>query len=94
MRAYLMAYRWRRVEPVPCARLRAPVSSAAVALVTTAGLVPPGTPLFDESVKGGDVSFRWVEAEADGTVTRLLSQIEVDPALDPDTAVLAMLLAA
>jgi hypothetical protein len=36
----------------------------------------------------------WVEAEADGTVTRLLSQIEVDPALDPDTAVLAMLLAA
>lgn len=36
----------------------------------------------------------WVEAEANGTVTRLLSRVEVDPALDPDTAVLAMLLAA
>jgi hypothetical protein len=36
----------------------------------------------------------WVEAEIDGTVTRLISQVEVNPALDPDTAVLAMLLAA
>lgn len=36
----------------------------------------------------------WVEAEVDGTVTRLISQVEVDPALDPDTAILAMLLAA
>jgi hypothetical protein len=36
----------------------------------------------------------WVEAELDGRVTRLLSQVEVDPAQDPDTAVLAMLLAA
>lgn len=36
----------------------------------------------------------WVEAEADGTVTRLISQVGVDPAQDPDTAVLAMLLAA
>jgi len=36
----------------------------------------------------------WVEAEMDGTVTRLVSQVGVDPAMDPDTAVLAMLLAA
>ncbi len=36
----------------------------------------------------------WVEAEADGTVTRLVSQVGVDPLQDPDTAVLAMLLAA
>jgi hypothetical protein len=36
----------------------------------------------------------WVEAELDGTVTRLISQVGVDPAKDPDTAVLAMLLAA
>jgi hypothetical protein len=36
----------------------------------------------------------WVEAEVDGTVTRLVSQVEVDPGLDPDTAVLAMFLAA
>jgi hypothetical protein len=36
----------------------------------------------------------WVEAELDGTVTRLVSQVGVNPAMDPDTAVLAMLLAA
>jgi hypothetical protein len=36
----------------------------------------------------------WVEAEYDGTVTRLVSAVEVNPAMDPDTAVLAMLLAA
>lgn len=36
----------------------------------------------------------WVEAEMDGTVTRLVSQVGIDPAMDPDTAVLAMLLAA
>jgi hypothetical protein len=35
-----------------------------------------------------------VEAEQDGTVTRLISKVGVDPAMDPDTAVLAMLLAA
>jgi len=43
---------------------------------------------------GLDHRAAWVEAEADGTVTKLLSQVGVNPALDPDTAVLAMLLAA
>lgn len=36
----------------------------------------------------------WVEAEADGTVTRLVSRVGVDPGEDPDIAVLATLLAA
>ncbi|MBH0121068.1 peptidase [Rhodococcus sp. NPDC003382] len=36
----------------------------------------------------------WVEAEADGTVTSLVSRVGVDPNSDPDTAILAMLLAA
>jgi hypothetical protein len=36
----------------------------------------------------------WVEAEADGTVTSMVSRIGVDPVSHPDTAVLAMLLAA
>ena len=43
---------------------------------------------------GLDHRAAWVEAELDGTVTRLVSKVGVDPALDPDTAVLAMLLAA
>ena len=36
----------------------------------------------------------WVEAEADGTVTSMVSRIGIDPISDPDTAVLAMLLVA
>lgn len=36
----------------------------------------------------------WVEAEADGTVTSMVSRVGVDPVSHPDTAVLAMLLAA
>ena len=36
----------------------------------------------------------WVEAESDGTITSLVSRVGLDPISDPDTAVLAMLLAA
>lgn len=36
----------------------------------------------------------WVEAESDGTVTSMVSRVGVDPISDPDTAVLAMLIAA
>jgi hypothetical protein len=43
---------------------------------------------------GLDHRAAWVEAERDGTITRLVSKVGVNPALDPDTAVLAMLLAA
>ncbi|MGH3724683.1 MAG: peptidase [Mycobacterium sp.] len=36
----------------------------------------------------------WAEAESDGTVTSVVSRVGIDPINDPDTAVLAMLLAA
>jgi hypothetical protein len=36
----------------------------------------------------------WVEAESDGTVTSMISRVGVDPISHPDTAILAMLLAA
>ena len=49
----------------------------------------PGVPHL-----GLDHRAAWVEAEVDGTVTRLWSQVGIDPARDPDTAVLAMFLAA
>jgi D-proline reductase (dithiol) PrdB len=65
VRAYLRVYRWRRVDPVPLARRTKPVAESRVALVTTAGLVPPGAPPFDGGVKGGDFSYRVIAAEAD-----------------------------
>lgn len=49
----------------------------------------PGLPYL-----GLDHRAAWVEAEADGTVTSMVSRVSLDPNSDPDTAVLAMLLAA
>lgn len=62
-RAFIAAYRWRRVDPIPVARLRRPIGECRVALVTTAGLVPPGAPPFDLNRRGGDPSFRTIAAD-------------------------------
>jgi D-proline reductase (dithiol) PrdB len=61
----LRVYPWRRVDPVPLARRSRPVSESRVALVTTAGLAPPGERPFDPAVKGGDSSFRVISRSAD-----------------------------
>lgn len=60
----LRAYPWRRIEPVPLARSTRPLASSRVALVTTAGLVPPLDRPFDPDVKGGDFSFRVIRSNA------------------------------
>ncbi len=65
LRAFLKAYRWRRLDPVPCARLSKPLERCRVALVTSAGLVVPGDPPFDETVKGGDYSHRVIPGDAE-----------------------------
>ena len=43
---------------------------------------------------GLDHRAAWVEAEADGTITSIVSRVGIDPISHPDTAILAMLLAA
>ena len=55
---------WRRIDPVPLARLAKPLPASRVALVTTSGLVPPLERPFDPEVKGGDFSFRVIRADA------------------------------
>ncbi len=65
LRATLKVYPWRQVDPVPCAPLRKPIANSRVALVTTAGLVPPGARPFDEGIKGGDYSYRVIAANTD-----------------------------
>jgi D-proline reductase (dithiol) PrdB len=59
-RLFLKTYPWRRIEPVPWAPLRKPLRDAKVALVSTAGLVPPDQQPFDNDVSGGDWSYREV----------------------------------
>ena len=65
VRAFLKVYRWRRIDPLPWAPLRKPLAESNVALVTTAGLVLPDQPPFDDNMNGGDASFREIPADAD-----------------------------
>lgn len=59
-------------------------------LSSTSGCVLlPGLPHL-----GLDHRAAWVDSDPDGTVTRLVSRTEIDPGEDPDTAVLALMLAA
>jgi D-proline reductase (dithiol) PrdB len=64
VRLFLSAYPWRRIDPVPWTPLRKPLNQARLAVVSSAGFVMPGQPPFDESVRGGDVSFREIDGEA------------------------------
>jgi D-proline reductase (dithiol) PrdB len=62
---FLRGYRWRRIDPVPWTPLRKPLSDCRVGLVTSAGFSLPDQEPFDETVPGGDVSFRVIPADAD-----------------------------
>ena len=50
--------------------------------------------LFESIRYGLEHRAAWVEAESDGTITSMVSRVGVDPISHPDTAILAMLLAA
>lgn len=64
VRIFLKAYPWRRIDPVPWTPLAKPLSGCRVALVSSAGFVLPDQPPFEGSVRGGDVSFRDIPADA------------------------------
>jgi D-proline reductase (dithiol) PrdB len=65
VRIFLRAYPWRRIDPVPWTPLAKPLRACRVALVSSAGFVAPGQAPFDESVRGGDPSFREIPGETD-----------------------------
>ncbi len=65
LRTFLRAYRWRRLDPVPSARLEKPLDRCRVALVTSAGMVVPGDRPFDETIRGGDWSYRVIPRQVD-----------------------------
>lgn len=65
LRTFLRAYPWRRIDPVPCTALAKPFAECRVALVSSAGLVVPGDQPFDETVRGGDYSYRLIPSDAD-----------------------------
>jgi D-proline reductase (dithiol) PrdB len=64
-RAFLKAYRWRRIDPTPWTPLGRPLSRTRLALVSSAGLTLTGQERFDHAFKGGDPSFREIPGDVD-----------------------------
>lgn len=58
VRLFLKAYPWRRIDPIPWVSLSKPLNKCRLALVSSAGLVLPKQSSFDDSIRGGDPSFR------------------------------------
>ncbi|MBI3402413.1 MAG: hypothetical protein HY048_13410 [Acidobacteria bacterium] len=57
-RLFMRAYRYRSVDWRPGAVLKTPLFQARIAAITTAAFYTPDQIPFDESVRGGDVSYR------------------------------------
>ncbi len=76
---FLRTYRWRTIDPVPWTPLAKPLSECRAALVTSAGFSLPDQPPFDESIRGGDFSFR---AIPDNTDVSLLANSQRSEAFD------------
>jgi D-proline reductase (dithiol) PrdB len=69
-RFFMRTYRYRKVDWRPGTRLEKPLSRARFALVTTAGFYEPEQAPFDDSIRGGDCSFRILQVQTD--LNRLL----------------------
>lgn len=63
IRLALRGYPWRCIHPVPWTPLPKPLGECRLALVSSAAFVAPGQQPFDESVRGGDVSFRHIPSD-------------------------------
>ena len=70
-RIYMQAYRYRHFDWRPGAALRKPLSQSQIAVVTTAAFFRPDQKPFDESVPGGDYSFREIPADVDLAALRI-----------------------
>jgi D-proline reductase (dithiol) PrdB len=62
-RIFLRSYPWRRIDPVPWARLAKPLARCRLALVSSAGFVMPDGERFDAAKRGGDPTFREIPAD-------------------------------
>ncbi len=70
-RLFMQAYRYRRIDWRPAARLAKHLSDCRVTIVTTAGFHLPDQPPFDPQVRGGDCSYRVVPASSDVRTLRI-----------------------
>ncbi len=64
-RLFMRTYRYRSVDWRPGAVLKKPLSQARIAAITTAAFYTPDQTPFDESIRGGDFSFRIIPLDGD-----------------------------
>ena len=64
-RLFMRSYAYRSVDWRPGAVLNKPLSEARIAAITTAAFYAPDQTPFDESIRGGDVSFRTIPLDTD-----------------------------
>ena len=64
-RLFLKTYRWRRIEPVPWAPLKKPLSDCRLLLISSAGIVASDQKPFDKAIRGGDPSIREIPVDVD-----------------------------
>jgi D-proline reductase (dithiol) PrdB len=76
---FMKMYPYRRVDWGTGAPLKKPIEEARVALVTTAGLYQADQEPFDESIRGGDYSYREI---ADDTAVATLRMGQTSDAFD------------
>lgn len=57
-RLFMKVYRYQHYDTAPHTPLQVPLNECSVALITTAGFYLPTQEPFDESIKGGDCSYR------------------------------------
>jgi D-proline reductase (dithiol) PrdB len=62
---FLKTYPWRRIDPVPWTPMKKPLGECRLALVSSAGLVTAGQTEFDDSIRGGDYSFREIPTDTE-----------------------------
>lgn len=62
---FLKAYPWRRIDPIPWVPLKKPLKNCRVALVSSSGFITADQAPFDESIRGGDFSFREIPTDTD-----------------------------
>ncbi len=80
-RLYMKGYIYRSFDWRPGTRLEKPLSAARVAVVSTASFHLPEQKPFDESIRGGDYSYRIIPLGSDLSSLRMSHRSD---AFDPD----------
>lgn len=64
-RLFMQIYPYRKLDWGAGSTLKKPIEQARIAVVTTAAFHRPNQPAFDTSIKGGDCSYRALDADVD-----------------------------